>query len=80
MGNIGLRTELIDQVTPLTNSGLGPRASGLGPPAFNRQRPVTWLRRIHSLYPKFVNTRCKYAFISNLRSLMKVFKDELKTK
>ena len=31
----------------------------LGPRAVNRQRPVTWLRRIHSLYPTFVNTRCR---------------------
>jgi len=29
--------------------------------AVNRQRHVTSLRRIHSLYPAFVNTRCSYA-------------------
>ena len=29
--------------------------------ANTRQRPVAWLRRIHSVYTAFVITRCKQA-------------------
>ena len=34
----------------------------LVPRAVNRQRPVTSLRRINSLYAAFVNTRCILCF------------------
>ena len=48
-------------VSLLGTNDAGGAALQLGPCAVNRQCAITSLPRIHSLYPAFVNTCCRYA-------------------